>query len=61
MDITQIGTSLAIIVICYLIGLGAKTIPSIKDNLIPVIVGVSGGILVQLECMLCRSFRQVTL
>ena len=42
MDITQIGTSLAIIVICYLIGLGAKTIPSIKDNLIPVIVGVSG-------------------
>ena len=45
MDITQIGTSLAIIVICYLIGLGAKTVPSIKDNLIPVIVGVSGGIL----------------
>lgn len=45
MDITQIGTSLAIIVICYLIGLGAKTVPNIKDNLIPVIVGVSGGIL----------------
>ena len=45
MDITQIGTSLAIIVICYLIGLGAKTAPIIKDNLIPVIVGVSGGIL----------------
>ena len=45
MDITQIGTSLAIIVICYLIGLGSKTIPNIKDNLIPVIVGVAGGIL----------------
>lgn len=45
MDITQIGTVLAIVVICYLIGLGAKTIPQIKDNLIPVIVGVCGGIL----------------
>ena len=38
MDITQIGTSLAIVVICYLIGLGAKTIPAVKDNSIPVIV-----------------------
>ncbi len=45
MDITQIGTVLAIVVITYLIGLGAKTIPQIKDNLIPVIVGVCGGIL----------------
>ena len=45
MDITQVGTSLAIIVICYLIGLGAKTVPSIKDNMIPVVVGVAGGIL----------------
>ena len=45
MDITQVGTSLAIIVICYLIGLGAQTVPSIKDNMIPVVVGVAGGIL----------------
>lgn len=45
MDIMQIGTSLAIIVICYLIGLGAKASESVKDNLIPVIVGVAGGIL----------------
>lgn len=45
MDITQIGTSLAIVVICYLIGIGAKTVPNINDNLIPVIVGISGGIL----------------
>lgn len=45
MDISQIGTVLAIVVICYLIGLGAKTIPQIKDNFIPVIVGVCGGIL----------------
>jgi hypothetical protein len=45
MDITQIGTSLAIVVICYLIGLGAKTIPAVKDNYIPVIVGAFGGVL----------------
>lgn len=45
MDITQIGTVLAIVIITYLIGLGAKTIPQIKDNFIPVIVGVCGGIL----------------
>lgn len=45
MDITQIGTSVAIVVICYLIGLGAKAVPKIKDNLIPVIVGAFGGIL----------------
>lgn len=45
MDITQMGTVLAIVVITYLIGLAAKVIPGIKDELIPVIVGVSGGIL----------------
>lgn len=45
MDITQMGTVLAIVVITYLIGLAAKAIPGIKDELIPVIVGVSGGIL----------------
>ena len=36
---------LAIVVITYLIGLAAKQIPKIKDELIPVIVGVAGGIL----------------
>lgn len=45
MDFTQVGTCIAIIVICYLIGIGAKIIPGIKDNYIPVIVGVFGGIL----------------
>jgi hypothetical protein len=45
MDIMQIGTSLAIIVICYLIGLGAKIVPQVKDNYIPVIVGAVGGML----------------
>lgn len=45
MDITQMGTVLAIVVITYLIGLVAKVIPGVKDELIPVIVGVSGGII----------------
>ncbi len=45
MDITQTGTVLAIVVITYLIGLAAKSIPSVPDNIIPVIVGVFGGIL----------------
>lgn len=45
MDIMQIGTSLAIIVICYLIGMGCKAFEKIKDNLIPVIVCLCGGIL----------------
>lgn len=45
MDILQIGTSLTIVVITYLIGLGAKASPKVKDELIPVIVGVAGGIL----------------
>lgn len=45
MDITSIGTVMAIVVITYLIGLGAKNISTIKDEVIPVIVGVCGGIL----------------
>lgn len=45
MDITQVGTSLAIVAICYLVGLGAKTVDGVKDNYIPVIVGAVGGIL----------------
>jgi len=45
MDFTQMGTVLAIVVITYLIGVAAKQIPQVKDELIPVIVGVTGGIL----------------
>ena len=45
MDITTVSTVVAIVVITYLIGLGAKVIPHIKDNYIPIIVGVAGGIL----------------
>lgn len=45
MDINQMGTVVAIVVITYLIGLFAKAIPAIKDNYIPVIVGTCGGAL----------------
>lgn len=45
MDITQMGTVLAIVVICYLVGVGAKLLPVIPDEAIPVIVGISGGLL----------------
>lgn len=45
MDISTMGTVLAIVVITYLIGLAAKRMNVIEDEWIPVIVGVSGGIL----------------
>jgi len=45
MDIMQTGTVLAIVVITYLIGAAAKLISHIKDEYIPVIVGVAGGVL----------------
>ena len=40
MDISTMGTVLAIVVITYLIGLLCKSIGSIRDELIPVIVGM---------------------
>lgn len=45
MDISKTGTVLAIVVICYLIGIAAKQCKRLKDGAIPVIVGVCGGIL----------------
>ncbi len=45
MDFAQVSTVVSIVVITYLIGLAAKAIPNVKDNYIPIIVGVAGGIL----------------
>ena len=45
MDFTQVSTVVAIVVITYLIGYAAKQNPKVKDNVIPVIVGIAGGIL----------------
>lgn len=45
MDIMQMGSVLAITVIAYIVGYAAKLIPQVKDEAIPVIVGLCGGIL----------------
>ncbi len=45
MDMGELGTVIAITVITYLIGHAAKLIPQIRDETIPAIVGVCGGIL----------------
>lgn len=45
MDITSVSTVVAIVVITYLIGYAAKQIPHVKDNYIPIIVGIAGAIL----------------
>lgn len=45
MDISTMGTVLAIVVITYLVGLLCKTISAVRDELIPVIVGAVGGVL----------------
>lgn len=46
MNITDLLPIVApILVICYLVGLTLKTIPQIKDELIPCLVGLVGGIL----------------
>ena len=44
-DFTQVPTVVAIMVITYLIGYASKQIPQVKDNIIPIIVGVAGGVL----------------
>ena len=46
MDISTMGTTVAAItVIAYLVGMIAKALPFVKDEFIPVIVGLFGGIL----------------
>lgn len=45
MDILNMATVLPIIVICYLVGIGVKTIDKIPNKFIPIIVGLVGGII----------------
>ena len=45
MDITTLGTCVAIVAICYVIGLGCKAAQKIPDEWIPVIMAVCGGVL----------------
>lgn len=45
MDFVQSGSVTSIVVIAYLVGTIAKSIPTISDRFIPVIVGIAGAIL----------------
>ena len=45
MDLMNYATVLPIVIICYLVGLGCKQYKKIKDNIIPVIVGVVGAVI----------------
>ena len=42
-----IASVAAITAICYLIGLGAKAVPWLGDRYIPILCGLSGGLLVR--------------
>lgn len=44
-DLSQMGVVLAIVVICYLVGMAAKVSNHCPDKAIPVVVGVAGGLL----------------
>lgn len=45
MDITTLGSCVAIVMICYVVGMGCKASKKISDELIPVIMALVGGIL----------------
>lgn len=45
MDLSNYVTVLPIVVICYLAGIGCKAWNKTHDKLIPVIVGVLGGVI----------------
>ena len=45
MDITTLGTCVAIVAICYVVGMACKAAQKIADEWIPVIMAVVGGVL----------------
>ena len=45
MDISTLGSCIAIVMICYIVGMGCKASKKIPDEWIPVIMAVIGGIL----------------
>nr|DAV82887.1 MAG TPA: holin [Caudoviricetes sp.] len=45
MDISILGSCVAIVMICYIVGMGCKASKRISDEWIPVIMAVIGGIL----------------
>lgn len=45
MDISTLGSCVAIVMICYIVGMGCKASKRISDEWIPVIMAITGGIL----------------
>ena len=45
MDIATLGSCVATVMICYILGLGCKAAKKVPDEWIPVIMAVVGGIL----------------
>ena len=45
MDISTLGSCIAIVMICYIVGMGCKASKRVSDEWIPVIMAVIGGIL----------------
>lgn len=45
MDISTLGTCVAIVAICYVVGMACKAAQKIPDEWIPVIMAVVGGVL----------------
>lgn len=45
MDIATLGSCVAIVMICYIVGLGRKAAKKVPDEWIPVIMAVVGGVL----------------
>ena len=45
MDISTLGSCIAIVMICYIVGMGCKASKKIPDEWIPVIMAIIGGIL----------------
>ena len=45
MDLSNFVTVLPIVLICYLAGMGFKQMDCVKDEMIPVLVGIVGAII----------------
>ena len=45
MDISTLGSCVAIVMICYIVGMGCKASKRISDEWIPVVMAITGGIL----------------
>ena len=56
MDLSNYVTVLPIVIICYLVGIGCKASKKISDKVIPVIVGIVGGIIAVPAMYVMKSF-----